>query len=134
LDSATNKMLMIGVGIFITIIITSGVLAIVTQIKNIYADVYNLDTNLGSRFDEFTRYDDTDKTGLDMINAANKYYENPLVIVEYNGRELNNQEGIEYLTEQVEKKQLSYDQKVHASFETIEVDQLERIKIVFVDQ
>lgn len=134
MDNATNKMVMIGVGIFITIIITSGVLAIVSQIKNIYADVYHLDTNLGSKFDEFTRYDDTEKTGLDMINTANQYYENPLVIVEYSGRELNTQEGIEYLTKQVEENKLSYDQKMHASFEVIEVDRLERTKIVFVDQ
>ena len=74
MDSAMNKAITVGVGIFITLIIVTGVFAVITQINNIYAQVYNLDTNLNSRFDEFTKYDNADKTGVDMINAANKFY------------------------------------------------------------
>ncbi len=133
MDSAMNKALTVGVGIFITLIIVTGVFAVITQINNIYAQVYNLDTNLNSRFDEFTKYDNADKTGVDMINAANKFYNENLVIVEYNGRKLNDDSGLEYLEIQLSRDRITYDMRLYSTIETVEENRLEKTKITFKD-
>ncbi len=133
MDSAMNKAITVGVGIFITLIIVTGVFAVITQINNIYAQVYNLDTNLNSRFDEFTKYDNADKTGVDMINAANKFYNENLVIVEYNGRKLNDDAGLEYLEIQLSRDRITYDMRLYSTIETVEENRLEKTKITFKD-
>lgn len=133
MDSAMNKALTVGVGIFITLIIVTGVFAVITQINNIYAQVYNLDTNLNSRFDEFTKYDNADKTGVDMINAANKFYNENLVIVEYNGRKLNDDAGLEYLEVELSRDRITYDMRLYSTIETVEENRLEKTKITFKD-
>ncbi len=134
MDNTTNKALMIGVSIFVTVIVASGVIGVINQIKKVYAGVYNTDTNISSRFSEFTKYEETDRTGLDMINTANKYYDNNLVIVEYKGRILNNNEGLNYLKTEQDANRITYDKKVHTSVETVVVDKLEKTKIIFTDR
>lgn len=134
MDNTTNKALMIGVSLFVTVIIASGVISVINQIKKVYADVYNTDTNITSRFNEFTKYEETNRTGLDMINAANKYYDNNLVIIEYKENVLNNEMGINYLNNELEENRLTYDKKVYSSVETVDIDGVEKTKIIFVDK
>lgn len=89
MDEITNKALTIGVAIFITIAITSGLLIVIDQIKNIYGQVYRTDISLQSSFSEFDAYDNIEKTGIEIINAIKKYKDNPAVIVQ-----LSNTSGI----------------------------------------
>ncbi|MDO4282023.1 MAG: hypothetical protein Q4D02_00115 [Clostridia bacterium] len=134
MDNTTNKALMIGVSLFVTVIIASGVIGVINQIKKVYADVYNTDTNLSSRFSEFTKYEETNRTGLDMINAANKYYNDNFVIIEYKENVLNNELGIEYLNNELEANRLTYDKKVYSSVENVNIDGIEKTKIIFIDK
>lgn len=134
MDNTVNKALMIGVGMFVTVIIVSAVIGVVNEIKKVYAGVYNTDTNIASRFNEFTKYEETNRTGLDMINTANKYYDDNLVIVEYKEKVLNNDTGIEYLQKELEANRITYDKKVYSSVETVDIDGLERTKIIFTDR
>ena len=82
MDEITSKALTIGVAVFITIAITSGLLMVIDQIKEIYGQVYETDISLQSSFSEFDAYDNVPKTGIDVINAIKKYENDPGVIVQ----------------------------------------------------
>ena len=73
MESVTNKALVIAVGIFITIAITSGILFVISAMRDVYEDVYETDISLTSKFSEFDKFDNTEVTGLDIANALNKY-------------------------------------------------------------
>lgn len=73
MENSTNKAIMIGVGIFVTVAITSGILFSINQMKDIYSNVYETDTSMTSRFSEYDAFDGTTVTGVDVINAINKY-------------------------------------------------------------
>ena len=81
MDSSANKALTIATAVFVTIIITSGVLFSISQMKNIYEQVYETDISIQNRFSEYEAYDGTTKTGIDVINAAKKYRDSNLVEV-----------------------------------------------------
>ena len=89
MDEISNKAISIGVAIFITIAITSGVFYVINQIKNIYGQVYNTDVSIQSSFSEFDAYDNTQKTGIDVLNAIKKYLGNPLVKIIIDNTEIN---------------------------------------------
>lgn len=69
----TNKAFTIAVGIFVTIAIASGILIIFSNVNSIYGNVRNKDISLSSRFNEYDMYNNTEMTGLDVINTARKY-------------------------------------------------------------
>ena len=73
MDEMSNKALLIATGLFVTLIITSSVLFILDQIKNIYSQVYETNISLQDRFNEFEEYDNTTKTGIDVLNTVKKY-------------------------------------------------------------
>ena len=73
MDEISNKALLIATGLFVTLIITSSVLFIIDQIKNIYSQVYETNISLQDRFNEFEEYDNTTKTGIDVLNTVKKY-------------------------------------------------------------
>ena len=100
MGEAANKALMFGVGIFITVIIISGIMFIFSQMQEIYKQVGTTDTTITSRFGKYSSYDNTKVTGLEVINCANKYYKENLVVVTYNGFEVNTDSGLNYLDEQ----------------------------------
>ena len=60
-----NRALTLGVGIFVTLILVSGIITIFTQMRDIYGNVNKSNTSLLSSFDEFSQYNYTEKTGLD---------------------------------------------------------------------
>lgn len=73
MENSANKAIMIGVGIFVTVAITSGILFSINQMKDIYSNVYETDTSMTSRFSEYDAFDNTIVTGVDVINAISKY-------------------------------------------------------------
>ncbi len=109
MDAISNKAIMIGVSILITIAITSSILIIIGQVKSIYGDVYKTDISIQSGFNEFDAYNNTKKTGVDLLNAVRKYKDAPLVKIYYNGAERNNDAGISYIQNSFTTGALSYD-------------------------
>lgn len=81
MDLASNKALTIATAVLITIIITSGVLFSISQMQNIYEQVYETDTNIQNRFTEYEAFDGTTKTGIEVMNAAKKYRDSNIVEV-----------------------------------------------------
>lgn len=96
MDEISTKAINIGVAVFITIIIISGVFFVINQIKTIYGQVYETDISIQNSFSEFDQYDNTVKTGIDVINAAKKYVENPLVIVRIGATQINEKSATFY--------------------------------------
>lgn len=84
-----NKAIVIGVAIFITISITSGIMYTISKIRDIYKEVYETDTAISNRFSEFDAYDNSTKTGLEVINTVNKYKGNSNVKTFFRGTEVN---------------------------------------------
>lgn len=97
MDYMSNKAIMIGVGIFVTVIITSSILGIVGQIKDIYKRVFETSISIQETFSEFDMYNNTKKSGLDLLNAAKKYKNDALVEVRLGSSILNNDTGIQYI-------------------------------------
>ncbi len=81
MDSSANKALTIGVALFVTIIVTSGVFLTLNQMKDVYSEVYETDISIQSRFGEYEAFDNTSKTGIEVVNAINKYVNNYLVTI-----------------------------------------------------
>lgn len=73
MDFMANKALLIAVGVFITLAITSGVLMVINNIQQIYGQVYNTDTSITSQFSEVDKFSGGEFTGLDIANALRKY-------------------------------------------------------------
>lgn len=71
----SNKAIIIAVSLLITISITSAILLIIGQVKNIYRTVYETDTSIHNGVDEFDVYNSTVKNSLDLVNTAKKYKE-----------------------------------------------------------
>ena len=131
MGESLNKAIGLGVGIFITLLIVSGVITIFSQMQQIYSNVSNTDTNVTTRFGKFAMYDNTEITGLDLVNCANKYYNENLVVVSYSGRDLNNADGVNYLQELVDNGTLKYEDKFHSTVEEVEYDGVDKTKISF---
>lgn len=95
MDDAANKALTIAVGVLITIIITSGVLFSIAQMQQIYSQVYETDVSIQNRFDEFDTYREGSitkdgytfnanvKTGIEIVNALNRYMNDTIVKFRY---------------------------------------------------
>ena len=116
MGESASKALMFGVGIFVTMMIASGVIGVFSQMQEIYKQVDSTDTSITSRFGKFAMYDNTTLTGLEVINCANKYYDETFVVVSYQGAEVNNIDGITYLQEQNNLGFLNYHDKNYKSF------------------
>jgi len=127
----TNRALMFGVGIFVTLIIVSGIITIFTQMRQIYSDVNKVNTSLISSFDEYTQYENTQKTGLEVINCANKYYKENLVVVIYNNQIVNTENGLAYINQEVENGNLTYEMLFQSTVDEAEYDGIPKVRITF---
>lgn len=132
MGEAANKAITFGVGIFVTMMIASGVIGVFSQMQEIYKQVDSTDTSVTSRFGKFAMYDNTTVTGMDVINCANKYYDDTFVVVSYNGANVNNIDGVTYLQEQVNLGFLNYHDKFSSIVEEVEYDGVIKNKITFV--
>lgn len=131
MGESANRALMFGVGIFVTVIIISGIMTIFSQMQEIYSQVGSTDTTITSKFGKYASYDNTNVTGLDVINCANKYYKENLVVVTYNGFEVNTESGLEYLNEQYNNGKLKYEDTYQSIVEEVEYDGLMKTRISF---
>ncbi len=126
-----NRALTLGVGIFVTLILVSGIITIFTQMRDIYGNVNKSNTSLLSSFDEFSQYNYTEKTGLDVINCANKYYNKDLVVVIYKGQIVNTDSGLSYINQERDSGALAYDELYLATVEEIEYNGVPKTTITF---
>lgn len=117
MDYISNRAIMIGVGIFVTIAITSSIFAIIGQIQDVYKSVYETDISIQNRFNEFDMYNNTTKTGVDLLNAVRKYKDDPLVKIYYNGSPRNNASGIDYIETSLKNGSISYDTRFSTTIE-----------------
>jgi len=86
------KALTIAVGVAISLTITSGILFTLNQITLIYKNVYATDVSIKKEFAEFSMYDGTVMTGLEMYNTAKKFQDSKLVNIKcyaYGARNIN---------------------------------------------
>lgn len=131
MGEAANRAISLGVGIFVTLLIASGVIFIFSQMQEVYSQVSSTDTNIAAQFGEYAMYDNTTVTGLEVINCANKYYNENFVVVSYMGRDVNNLDGIQYLEQQLNNGSLSYEQKYSSIIEEVEYDGVMKTRITF---
>lgn len=129
MGESVNRALMFAVGIFITLIITSGVIYVFSQMKEIYADVDKTNTSITSRFGEFASYDNTTITGMDVVNCANKYYNNNLVRVVIGSVEVNNEAGLAYVEGLVNSGAIKYEDKYLATQEEVIINGFTKTQI-----
>ncbi len=131
MGDAANQAISLGVGIFVTLLIASGVIFIFSQMQDVYSEVSATDTNIAAQFGEYAMYDNTTITGLEVVNCANKYYDDNMVVVSYMGRDVNNADGIQYLEQQLNNGFLTYDQKYSSIAEEVEYDGIMKTRITF---
>lgn len=100
----TNKAFVIAVGIFVTVAISTGIIVVFSNVNVIYGNIDKLDVSLSSKFNKFDMYNNTELTGLDMINTARKYANDKSVKVinGTTGEQINITEKIENLRSKVE--------------------------------
>lgn len=131
MGETASKAIMFGVGVFVTIIIATSIFSLFSQMKNIYSEVGSTNTNIMKEFGEYPMYNNTEVTGLDVINCANKYYDEDLVVVSYNGEQLNNQAGIDYINYQYDNGYLKYEDKFKSTISDVEYDGIIKTVITF---
>lgn len=132
MGEAANKAITFGVGIFVTMIIISAVIGIFSQMQEIYRQVDSTDTNVTTKFGRYAMYDNTTVTGMDVINCANKYYNDTFVVVTYQGIDVNNIDGVTYLQNELNNEFLTYHDKFSSTVEEVEYDGVIKTKITFV--
>lgn len=122
MDTMSNKAIYIAVGLLVTMIITTGIIFTVTQIKDIYKQVNETDITLLKGFDEYDKYSNTICSGIDVLNAANKYIGSPLVSVKMNGNQINTADKVKNLKADInDTSSLSYNAKVERKDDNIEI-------------
>jgi len=74
-DEIAVKALLVGVGVFITIIITTLIIAEFFEIRQIYKHVAETDVSFESKFDELSKFRDPSNEfrGIDVKNYIKKY-------------------------------------------------------------
>jgi len=102
LDEISSQAISIAVGVFVTIAIVSGVFYVINEMKVIYEQVYETDISIQSSFSEFEQYDNTVKTGIDVLNVVKKYLNNSQVKITISGVEID--ETSTFYTNYVNKK------------------------------
>ncbi len=131
MGESANRAIMLGVGILITVIIASSIFSLFSQAKNVFSEVGKTNTDIMKGFGEYPMYNNTQLTGLDLINCANKYYEDNLVLVVFDGTQLNTATGVEYVDNLYENGNIKYEDKFFSTVEDIEVDGVEKKQITF---
>lgn len=131
MGDAANQAISLGVGIFVTLLIASGVIFIFSQMQDVYSEVSATDTNIAAQFGEYAMYDNTTVTGLEVVNCANKYYNENLVVIMYNNVEVNTQDGLTYLDNQYNNGFLLYEDLFNSIVEEVEYDGLIKTRITF---
>lgn len=82
MDEIGSKALLLGVGIFVTLIIVTVIVLEFFQIEQIYKNVGEVDISFESQFDELNKFRDNNIfNGLDVKNYIKKYADNKSIEV-----------------------------------------------------
>ncbi|MDD2375952.1 MAG: hypothetical protein PHD15_01680 [Clostridia bacterium] len=81
MDFLPTKALIIGVGITVSLAITSAILFTLNQLTFIYQDVYKTDISIKDLFVEFSKDETPTVTGLEVYNIAKKYKNSTMILV-----------------------------------------------------
>ena len=74
MDETSTKAISFSVGIFVTIVIVSLVVAAFNEIKLIYKSTKNTETSIHSQFDNiYLTYDGKELTGMGLLSTVRKY-------------------------------------------------------------
>lgn len=84
MSEISNKAIMISVSLLVTIAITSSIIMVIGYFRDIYKTVDKTDISIRQGLTSFDMYDNTEMTGLELINTYNKYKNNAIVNVYYN--------------------------------------------------
>lgn len=133
MGESANRAIMLGVGMFITIIIASSIFSLFSQAKSVFSQVGKTNTDIMKGFGEYPMYNNTQLTGLDVINCANKYYEDNSIIVVYDGRQINDESGLEYIKRLYETGGIKYEDRFFSTLEDVEVNGFEKKQITFTN-
>ena len=133
MGESANRAIMIGVGMFITIIIASSIFSLFSYAKSVFNQVGKTNTDIMKGFGDYPMYNNTKITGLDVINCANKYYEDSTIIVLYNGRQINDYIGLEYINSQYDNGNIKYEDKFYSTLEDVEVNGVIKKQITFTN-
>lgn len=84
MDILSTKAVMIGTGILISIVIMTGVIMAVNQIKVIYGYVDKTDISVVKEFEDiFSTYNGAKMNGVDLVNTIRRFEKNNLIVIEY---------------------------------------------------
>ncbi len=84
MDILSNKAVLIGFGVLITIIVMTGVLFAVNQIKEIYGYVDKNDISVVKEFEDiFNSYNGAKMNGVDLVNTIRRFEGSLVVSVTY---------------------------------------------------
>ncbi len=84
MDILSTKAVLIGTGIMISIIIMTGVIMAVNQIKEIYGYVDKTDISVVKEFqDVFSTYNGAKMNGVDLVNTIRRFENNNLIVIDY---------------------------------------------------
>ncbi len=84
MSEISNKAIMISVSLLVTIAITSSIIMVIGYFRDIYKTVDKTDISIRQGLTSFDMYDNTEMTGLELINTYNKYKNDAIVNVYYN--------------------------------------------------
>ena len=73
MDFITSKAMIIAVGIFVTVIITSSVFIILGYVLDIYGNVSKIDYAYIMQVGEYDRYNNVILSGTEVLNMCNKF-------------------------------------------------------------
>ena len=76
MDFITSKAMIIAVGIFVTVIITSSVFIILGYVLDIYGNISKIDYAYLTNIDDYSRYNEVTLNGVDILNMCNKFKNN----------------------------------------------------------
>ena len=91
MDFIGTKAIYIAVAIFITLSITTAILVTFNQVTDIYQKVYNTDVGIKKEFNEFTMYQNTQMSGLELYNTVRKFKDDNNILIYRNGSVLDKQ-------------------------------------------
>ncbi len=131
MGESASKAMMLGIGMLVTLVIASSIFSLFSQMRNIYNQVGNTNTDIMKGFGDYPMYNNTEVTGLDVINCANKYCDEMFVVVSYSDQQINTQAGIEYINYQYDNGYLKYEDKFRAIVEDAEYDGVQKKLITF---
>lgn len=125
MDYITSKTFMIAIGIFVTLVIVTGLILVFTKISDIYNLTENTNTSILSQYDNlYSMYSGAKLNTVGLLNTLRKYQEDPEVGVKIimNGVTMdavdeNKKSVIQIIEGYVENNDLGYEEMFNVKVE-----------------